>query len=69
MTAPFAPPPTRRQLLIWFILCAFAIAMPFVRREDWMGTIAFAIVTGCAIGVWAILIYGFVRITIDNRKN
>jgi hypothetical protein len=36
----------------------FPIALPFGRRDDWIGWIAFSVVAGITIGIWALLIRG-----------
>jgi len=59
MTAPFNPHP---HPLIWAILIGMigvAIAMPFVRREDWLGWVSFIAITGFAVFLWVTLIVGF----------
>jgi len=69
MTAPFAPPPSRAFVLVTFGLAAVAIAMPFVRRNDWIGWIAFLTFVVVAIGLWMILIWGFARAAIEWWRN
>lgn len=44
---------------------AVAIAMPFGRREDWIGWLAFLVMAASAVGLWAILIWGFTQRIID----
>jgi len=61
MTPPRTRPITPGLLFVMIGMLATAIAMPFVRREDWIGWIAFGIVAVFAIGLWALLIRGFIR--------
>jgi hypothetical protein len=58
VTAPIAPPPSRQFVLLVLGLIAFAIAMPFVRRDDWIGWVALLIMAAVAIGSWILLIWG-----------
>jgi hypothetical protein len=55
LTAPFAPPPTRLQLAIGIGLLLFGLAMPFGRRDDAIGWIAFSYICGFATFLWALL--------------
>jgi hypothetical protein len=61
MTAPFAPPPSQLQVIFTVGLIAFAIAMPFVRREDGIGWIAFLASAAFAVGLWVMLLWGMAR--------
>ncbi len=61
MTAPFSshPPP-----LVWLIAIgtiSMAIAIPFGRRDDWLGWLAFLWMASFAIALSAILIFGIAR--------
>lgn len=58
MTAPFAPPP---HPVVWTItigLIAVTVALPFARRDDWLGWLALCTIAGVSILLWAILIVG-----------
>lgn len=48
-----------RAILIAMV--AVAVAMPFGRREDWIGLLAFLIVWTSAIGLWALVIGRFLQ--------
>ena len=56
MTAPFAPPPPREVYWVVGGMVVFAAAMPFARREDWLGWTALLIVGGLAAGLWGLMI-------------
>lgn len=68
MTAPFAPPPSRPVLFVLFAMGVMAIAMPFGRREDWLGWVAFLAIAACAVGIWGLLILGFTRAFLGRRR-
>jgi hypothetical protein len=57
MTAPLAPQPTRITWAVVFGLIAVVIAIPFGRREDWVGWLAFLNVATVAIGFASLLIW------------
>ncbi len=42
-------------------LVAAAIAIPFARRDDWVGRLSFIVLALVAVTLWAILLNGFVR--------
>ena len=52
-----------RAVLIAMV--AVAVAMPFGRREDWIGWLAFLVIAASAIGLWALLIWGFTQEIIE----
>jgi hypothetical protein len=65
MSAPFAPPP---HPVVWFVVTGIilvAIAMPFGRRDDWLGWVAFVLVWVVALGLWTLLIGGALRTFIE----
>jgi hypothetical protein len=61
MTPPQTRPLTPALLFVIVGSLAMAVAMPYVRREDWIGWIAFGTIVVFAIGLWVLLIRGFVR--------
>ncbi len=61
MTAPFAPPPSRSVVIIVVGLVAVAVAIPFGRRDDWAGWVAFLTVAAVAVGCWGLLMRGAMR--------
>lgn len=68
MTAPFAPPPSRPVLFVLVAMGVTAVAAPFGRREDWLGWVAFLAIAACAVGIWALLIWGFARTFLESRR-
>lgn len=69
MTAPFNPHP---HPLIWLIvigMLGFAIAMPFARREDWLGWISFLAIAGFAVLLWSVLIVGLCIRFLEWRRS
>jgi hypothetical protein len=68
MTAPFAPPPPRPGVMILFGMAAVAAAIPFARRNDWVGWIAFLSVAAVAAGIWGLLAWGVVRAILQWRR-
>lgn len=69
MTAPFAPPPPRPVIVVLILLGLFVIALPFGRREDWLGWVAFLVIAAVAVTLWGILLWGVVRKIIEHRQN
>lgn len=70
MTAPLAPPPSRLGLSVIMALTCVAAAIPFGRREDWLGWLAFLVVAAAAAWVWGVLLWGLwrsARACIRNR--
>ncbi|HEV7279247.1 MAG TPA: hypothetical protein VGN57_03460 [Pirellulaceae bacterium] len=60
MTAPFAPPPSRAIIAVAAALLAVAIVLPFARRDDWTGGVAFVtlVAANAVIGglmVWRLI--------------
>jgi hypothetical protein len=47
-----------KSLLVGVLV--LVIAIPFGRREDWIGWLALFAVLACAMGMWALLIRGIV---------
>ncbi|TWU09454.1 hypothetical protein CA54_46960 [Symmachiella macrocystis] len=60
MTAPFAPPPNRLQILALTAFPAVFVAIPFLRSEGVLGYIAFALVIYANIALWGSMLYGFI---------
>ena len=58
MTAPFAPHPPRLLLYICGFSIFLAIALPFVRRDDWFFLLA---IGAFGVVLWTILIWDFAR--------
>ena len=58
MTAPFAPPPPWEVKAIVLGSLAVAVAMPFARRNDWVGWIAFTTLAAAAVGIVLLFIRG-----------
>lgn len=56
MTAPFAPPPHPVLLIVIGVAICFAAAMPFVRRDDWLGWAAFAVMIAVNMILWGVLL-------------
>ena len=61
MTAPFAPPPSRNVIVVLVALFAAMAVVPFGRRDDWLGWIAFATLVAANIVLWGLLIWGMIR--------
>ena len=58
MTAPFAPPMSwEGKAILWGFLVV-ALAIPFGRREDWIGWAALSALLAVVVGMWALLIRG-----------
>lgn len=64
MTSPFAPPPPWEAKAIVSGMLAFVVAVPYARRDDWIGRIARFTIFAVALGLWALLIRGMVLNTI-----
>ena len=61
MTAPFAPPPSKPVLAVVGAMIVVSIALPFGRRNDWIGTVALVASAAATVVVWGLLIWGLVR--------
>lgn len=64
MTAPFAPPPTRPIVLVGAAI-ACVIAIPFARRNDWLGWAAFLVIAAAAVALWGMLLRACWRSTVE----
>ncbi len=67
-------PPLTRPIppAFWWILLGcliLAIVMPFGRRDDWLGWLAFIVIVLAAIGIWGLLIFGVVKSFREQRQN
>lgn len=60
MTPPLTRPITWEIKAIYLGLLAFAIVIPFGRRHDWLGRVAFTIIFLLCTGLWALLIWGMI---------
>lgn len=70
MTAPFAPPPSKRLILVVAGMLLFGLVIPFVRRDDWIGWAAFSIVILLDILLWGLLTWLFFKTVLKWwRKN
>lgn len=69
MTAPLAPPPTRIFWIIHAVLACFALALPFARRPDWLGHLAFGVIAICAIVLWTLLLWGIGRQVLEHFRS
>jgi len=58
MTAPFNAHPQPVQWAIILGLPLVALAMPFARRDDWIGWAAFLVIASYAVFLWVVLIVG-----------
>ena len=58
MTAPITPSLTWEVKAVLAGMLAFLIAIPFVRREDWVGRLALLALFGCMVDMWILLIRG-----------
>jgi hypothetical protein len=56
MTAPFAPPPSRAILAVVATMLAVAVAIPFARRDDWTGWVAFVTFVAANAVMWGLLV-------------
>jgi hypothetical protein len=61
VTAPFAPPPSRSVIAVLAAMLAVMAVIPFARREDWLGWIAFGTVIAANVLLWGLLAWGVVR--------
>lgn len=61
----FGPPPS--PIVIWVVIgfLVVAVAIPFGRRDDWIGWTAFLAIALAAIGMWVLLIWGWTRAFIE----
>ena len=60
MTPPLTRPITPGLIFVMLILPLMALAMPFARREDWIGWVAFLTICLGAVGLWVLLIFGWI---------
>ncbi len=58
MTAPFNPHLHPVQWTVVLGLPVVALALPFARREDWIGWTACVVLAGYAIFLWGALVVG-----------
>jgi hypothetical protein len=61
VTAPFAPPPSRTIIAFLVALFAAMAAVPFARREDWLGWVAFATLVAANLVMWGLFLRGVWR--------
>lgn len=61
MTAPFAPPVPWEVEAITLGMVAVMVSLPFARRDDWVGLIAFSTLIVVLVGLWGLLIRGWWR--------
>jgi hypothetical protein len=61
MTAPFAPPPSRSILAVLASMLAVVVALPFARRDDWTGWVAFLTLVAANVILWGLLGWGLIR--------
>jgi hypothetical protein len=61
VTAPFAPPPSRAVIAVLIAMAAVAIVIPFGRRTDWLGWVAFLVLVAANGVLWGLLLRGFAR--------
>ena len=67
MTAPFAPPLPWEVKAIVLGSLAVAVAMPFARRNDWVGWIAFTTLAAAAVGIVLLFIRAVWRNFVRQR--
>jgi hypothetical protein len=61
VTAPFAPPPSRSVVAVLAAMLAMMAVLPFARRDDWLGWIAFATIAAANVVLWGLLARGLIR--------
>ena len=69
MTPPLTAPVPWEAKAISLGLLAFVVAIPYLRRGDWIGWIALSTTAAVAIGIWALLIRGMALNTIRWWRN
>ena len=69
MTSPFAPPPTRRMIAVLVAMLLLFVAMPFGRRDDWLGWAAFAAFIAANALLWGVLILRAGEALLDWWRN
>jgi hypothetical protein len=69
MTAPLTRPPSRLTVIILIGLVAVTAAMPFARREDWLGWMALVTIGAVALGLWMLLLWGFARAILQRWRS
>ena len=69
MTAPMTRPVTWEMVLVLVSMVVVAIALPFARREDWTGRVAFLAIAVSVLGVWGLLIRGLTRAFLTWWRN
>lgn len=69
MTAPFAPPPSRPMLAVLAATLLLVVAMPFGRREDWLGWAAFAAFIAANVLLWGVLTVRAAGAALDWRRD
>jgi hypothetical protein len=57
------------QWLVVIGIIAVAIAIPFRRRDDWLGWIGLLTIAAVAIGLWGALIWSFIQSVIEWWRN
>jgi ABC-type uncharacterized transport system permease subunit len=50
-------------------IVAVAVAMPFGRREDWLGWTVFLTMAAVAAGLWGLVLCGFARAILQRRRS
>ena len=58
MSAPFAPPPPGEVKAIVLGILAIVVSVPFAKRDDWVGWIAFSTLAASAVSIWVLFIRG-----------
>lgn len=68
MTAPLAPSPSPAVWTVVGFMVAVAIVIPFARRDDWLGWLAFLVVFAANVVIWGLLLWAFVRAALEWHR-